>query len=269
MGMGMGIGGPGLKFNPLQGTGNTELLTFLDNLQSTLRSSGFSESSVSEIMQAMQVLAKYNIMGLGLGLGVAAMAQMRTAESQAVAQQNALIAAAQAAQQQQGHPQQRYEIKQLGSLLDGPIGGPMGGSMGGQDQQSMLGASSVLIDVMSAANKSHNNGGGSSPGQNFAATVIKESLMEKGRMEFELPDAIIGAVLGHQAKTLKEIQQISGCKIDVHKRGTASATTGHRLISLTGDDQEIVAGRLLIEKVINNEQSRRQTSSGMQRSGNF
>lgn len=100
-----------LKFNPLQGVGNTELLTFLDNLQSTLRSSGFNESSVSEIMQAMQVLAKYNIMGLGLGLGVAAMAQMRTVESQAVAQQNALLAAAQAGGH--GHIQhsepQRYD----------------------------------------------------------------------------------------------------------------------------------------------------------------
>lgn len=56
-------------------------MSFLDNLQSTLRSSGFNEASVGEIMQAMQVLAKYNIMGLGLGLGVAAMAQMRTAEA--------------------------------------------------------------------------------------------------------------------------------------------------------------------------------------------
>ena len=43
----------------------------------TLRSSGFTESAVAEIMQAMQVLSKYNIMGLGLGLGVAAMATMR------------------------------------------------------------------------------------------------------------------------------------------------------------------------------------------------
>lgn len=104
--------GSGVKFNPMQGLGNNEvtlywvffclfrwywgekipvsknsfdfikkkfqLLAFLDSLQSTLRSSGFNEMAVSEIMQAMQVLAKYNIMGLGLGLGVAAMAQMRT-----------------------------------------------------------------------------------------------------------------------------------------------------------------------------------------------
>lgn len=53
-------------------------MAFLDSLQSTLRTSGFNEQGVGEVMQAMQVLAKYNIMGLGLGLGVAAMAQMRT-----------------------------------------------------------------------------------------------------------------------------------------------------------------------------------------------
>jgi hypothetical protein len=53
------------------------VLAFLDNLQTTLRTSGFTEQAVTEVMGAMQVLAKYNIMGLGLGLGVAAMAQMR------------------------------------------------------------------------------------------------------------------------------------------------------------------------------------------------
>ncbi|CAI5450953.1 unnamed protein product [Caenorhabditis angaria] len=99
--VGGGGGGPNISFNssfggnafgsgpgnvqgavkyPMSGLGNNELLSFLDNLQSTLRTSGFNESSVSEVMQAMQVLAKYNIMGLGLGLGVAAMAQMRTGQ---------------------------------------------------------------------------------------------------------------------------------------------------------------------------------------------
>lgn len=91
-GGGQGYGGPqfggqgGPQFGngnnkyPMSGLGNNELLSFLDNLQSTLRTSGFNEQSVSEVMQAMQVLAKYNIMGLGLGLGVAAMAQMRTGQ---------------------------------------------------------------------------------------------------------------------------------------------------------------------------------------------
>lgn len=39
----------------------------------------------------MQVLAKYNIMGLGLGLGVAAMAQMRSNESAGIQQQQQSI----------------------------------------------------------------------------------------------------------------------------------------------------------------------------------
>ncbi|CAB3397861.1 unnamed protein product [Caenorhabditis bovis] len=73
------FGNGGAVKYPMSGLGNNELLAFLDNLQSTLRTSGFNESSVSEVMQAMQVLAKYNIMGLGLGLGVAAMAQLRSA----------------------------------------------------------------------------------------------------------------------------------------------------------------------------------------------
>lgn len=33
------------------------------------------------MMKRLQVLAKYNIMGLGLGLGVAAMAQLRSGET--------------------------------------------------------------------------------------------------------------------------------------------------------------------------------------------
>jgi len=68
---------PSIKFNPMEGIGNLEVMQFLDSLQTTLRTSGFTEQAVTEVMSAMQVLCKYNIMGLGLGLGVAAMAQMR------------------------------------------------------------------------------------------------------------------------------------------------------------------------------------------------
>ncbi|ETN72389.1 KH domain protein [Necator americanus] len=79
---GMVIGKSGANIKDIRETYGCQiqLLSFLDNLQSTLRSSGFNEASVAEVMQAMQVLAKYNIMGLGLGLGVAAMAQMRSAQ---------------------------------------------------------------------------------------------------------------------------------------------------------------------------------------------
>lgn len=41
--------------NIVDQTFKLQLLSFLDNLQSTLRSSGFNEASVAEVMQAMQV----------------------------------------------------------------------------------------------------------------------------------------------------------------------------------------------------------------------
>lgn len=81
----------------------------------------------------------------------------------------------------------------------------------------------VLIDVLSQ--KKVNNST-----VNFAASVIKERLIENGFVELEVPDTIIGAVLGPRAKTLVEIQQHSGCKVEVHKRGNANVAEGSRLI---------------------------------------
>jgi RNA-binding protein Nova len=112
---------PGPKMNPVQGMGNMDLLSFLDNLQSTLRTSGFNETSVSEIMAAMQVLAKYNIMGLGIG--VATMAQMRQSDQPIPPQQQ------QQPMMQQQPPQQRYDMGPpqmmggppvMGGMMDGP-----------------------------------------------------------------------------------------------------------------------------------------------------
>uniref|UniRef100_A0A0N4Z175 KH domain-containing protein n=1 Tax=Parastrongyloides trichosuri TaxID=131310 RepID=A0A0N4Z175_PARTI len=70
------------KFNPMNGLGNMEVINFLEGLQCTLRGHGFNEAAVAEIMSAMQVLTKYNIMGLGLGLGVASIGIMRSNEQQ-------------------------------------------------------------------------------------------------------------------------------------------------------------------------------------------
>jgi hypothetical protein len=54
--------------------------------------------------------------------------------------------------------------------------------------------------------------------------------MENGVCELEVPDAVAGAVLGPKAKTLVEIQSKSGCKVEVHKRGTQQVSDGFRLI---------------------------------------
>ncbi|KAK6107564.1 KH domain family protein [Brugia pahangi] len=261
----------GFKFNPMQGLGNSELLAFLDSLQSTLRTSGFNETSVAEVMQAMQILAKYNIMGLGLGLGVAAMAQIRTNETPSLTSSQGL-----------SQPQ-RFETTNLagtaatvdngdrrfsgGSGGSGAAGGTTGASSGGGQNdlsKSLSGVGGVLIDVLSQ-NKQNSS---SSSGQNFAASVIKEKIIDNNHIDLEIPDTIVGAILGPRAKTLAEIQHLSGCKVEVHKRGTA-AGQGNRLVSLTGDVDCIRNGRMMIDKVINDEQMRRNQQAQNNARGGF
>lgn len=60
-------------------------------------------------MTAMQVLAKYNIMGLGLGIGVATMAQMRQDPGMQ--------------QQQMMQSQPRYDMPN--QMMGGPMGSMM------------------------------------------------------------------------------------------------------------------------------------------------
>ncbi|KAK6028666.1 KH domain protein, partial [Ostertagia ostertagi] len=136
-----------VKFNPMSGLGNQELLSFLDNLQSTLRSSGFNEASVAEVMQAMQVLAKYNIMGLGLGLGVAAMAQMRSA--------------------QETTPQMPSNHGVAGF-------GDQGGYAGGDQPPAV---NLLVVDVLRSGSGNAENG------ENFASSVIVERQISSGSIE--------------------------------------------------------------------------------------
>ncbi|WKY09139.1 hypothetical protein Q1695_001920 [Nippostrongylus brasiliensis] len=211
-----------LKFNPMSGLGNQELLSFLDNLQSTLRSSGFNEASVAEVMQAMQVLAKYNIMGLGLGLGVAAMAQMRSA--------------------QESTPQMPSN--------HGVAGFADQGGYAGGDQPSAV--NMLLVDVLRSGS------GTAANGENFASSVMVERRVSDEAIELEVPDTVVGAVLGPKARTLQEIQLYSGCKVQVYKRDAKpDLPVGTRLISLAGDERSMHVCRMMIERVVNEAQDRR------------
>ncbi|XGW05804.1 hypothetical protein V3C99_016282 [Haemonchus contortus] len=201
--------------------GPVRLLSFLDNLQSTLRSSGFNEASVAEVMQAMQVLAKYNIMGLGLGLGVAAMAQMRSA----------------------------HETPQI-TTNHGVAGFSDHGGHGSGEQPPAVNL--LLVDVLRSGS------GAGANGENYAETVMKERRISSDAVELEVPDAIVGAVLGPKAKTLQEIQFYSGCKVQVFKRDAKSdLPVGTRLISLAGDEKCMRLCKLMIERVVNEAQERR------------
>jgi len=236
-----------IKYNGIPVLNNNEVMSFLDNLQNTLRTSGFTESAVGEIMQAMHVLARYNIMGLGLGLGVATMAQSRNDN----APPSAHAMMQQPPQAIQNIAPQRYDLTQpLMAPPNNGISNLLDSNDGRQD--NLFGNSNgVLIDVLSASQNS----------DTFASSVIKERKVEENLCELVVPEKCAGAVLGAKAKTLVEIQKKSGAKVEVHKRESNEAPEGFRLISLTGDANSIGLARNLINVVINNEQARRQYQS--------
>ncbi|CAJ0569920.1 unnamed protein product, partial [Mesorhabditis spiculigera] len=86
---------------------------------------------------------------------------------------------------------------------------------------------------------------------------------EENQLDVQVPDSYIGAILGSRARTLIDIQQQTGAKITVHKRGEEPFPLhddATRLISIVGDADQRLAGRLLIERVINDNFNRRQVS---------
>ena len=54
-------------------------------------------------------------------------------------------------------------------------------------------------------------------------------------VELTVPDELIGAVLGKQGKTINEIMQYSGAKIQVSQKGEFIPGTNNRKVVITGD----------------------------------
>ncbi|PIO77121.1 KH domain protein [Teladorsagia circumcincta] len=124
------------------------------------------------------------------------------------------------------------------------------GGHGGGDQPPAVNL--LLVDVLRSGS------GAAANGENFAASVMVERRISNDSIELEVPDTIVGAVLGPKAKTLQEIQFYSGCKVQVFKRDAkADLPVGTRLISLAGDEKNMRMCRLMIERVVNEAQERR------------
>lgn len=253
------------KFNPMEGLSNMDVLNFLDSLQSTLRSSGYTEAQIGEIMPAMQVLAKYNVMALGLGLGVAAMANLRSSNPEPPKaqppppQQNI-----QAEMQPPARPPPSYQDSDMnrGWAGGGGGGGGMGGGGGGGGvgMGGGMGAIGGGMDGMGGVGGPGGGGGGGQE-QSFAASIIRTRPGgDPSRMELEMPDEVVSVVLN--PKGLGDIKRFSGAHVEVGKGRTAQ---GFRPVVITGVSHESIrAGRLMIERAINEEFARRQAAQAHQ-----
>ncbi|VDL86902.1 unnamed protein product [Nippostrongylus brasiliensis] len=110
----------------------------------------------------------------------------------------------------------------------------------------------LLVDVLRSGS------GTAANGENFASSVMVERRVSDEAIELEVPDTVVGAVLGPKARTLQEIQLYSGCKVQVYKRDAKpDLPVGTRLISLAGDERSMHVCRMMIERVVNEAQDRR------------
>ena len=83
------------------------------------------------------------------------------------------------------------------------------------------------------------------------------------KVDIEVSESLIGAVLGPAGKSIIEIQQFSGANIQISKKGMYSPGTRNRIVTVTGSQKAINTAKFLIELKVQDEESKRQFNAGI------
>ncbi|KRZ90308.1 RNA-binding protein Nova-2 [Trichinella sp. T8] len=101
--------------------------------------------------------------------------------------------------------------------------------------------------------------------QHLPDNVLRVQLEGIDRVELEVVEWIVGAVLGKNGFTLLDIQRRSGAKVEVSRRGTVqNAQSAKRLIIITGQQTSILQARALVCATVAAELSRRKNRQQQQ-----
>ena len=104
-----------------------------------------------------------------------------------------------------------------------------------------------------------------SVGGNLGAIAVQqETLQPSGTkdprdtvLEVEVPENLVGAILGKRGQTLVEFQTTSGAKIQISKKGEYIPGTRNRKVTITGaPNQAQLAHFFVTQKVAQEEQNR-------------
>ncbi|XP_041969540.1 RNA-binding protein Nova-1 isoform X5 [Aricia agestis] len=79
----------------------------------------------------------------------------------------------------------------------------------------------------------------------------------KDSKNVEIPEVIVGAILGPGGRSLVEIQQMSGANIQISKKGTFAPGTRNRIVTISGTGTAIGSAHYLIEQKIQEEELKR------------
>lgn len=226
----------------------------LEHIKVSMRGAGYSEQATNEVCQALAVLAKYGVLGGGLGLP-------HTTNGA-------------------HHP-----ISYLGvSALDHPVSNGVFGAIGQVNLETYVGATSPTprqpLDQFEHFRHAgqhaatpitlNNNSFGlatSNATAHAIAAAAAQTLLSKSptpgdgsskdAKNVEIPEVIVGAILGPSGRQLVEIQQMSGAVIQISKKGTFAPGTRNRIVTISGQQNCITMAHYLIEQKIQEEESKR------------
>lgn len=75
--------------------------------------------------------------------------------------------------------------------------------------------------------------------------------------EMEVPETIVGAILGPGGKGIVEIQQLTGTNIQISKKGVYVPGTRNRVVTITGTPNNIAKAQILIQRRLQQEEIKR------------
>ncbi|XP_045187177.1 RNA-binding protein Pasilla-like isoform X3 [Mercenaria mercenaria] len=263
----------------------------LENLRMTLRSSGYSDQATEEISSAMNTLANYGILGMGVNMGgqqqnVQQAQQMSLTSAQA---QGMMTTAAGTPSQ---NPQQGYMMSTPTS--SGSLFGPVGSGSSGLGSSGSTAANSSLFGSSSPSMQQERYGGspmlnesytapgypGAQPGfapqqlagERSPSININQNSFGLGtgmysptegdksataKQDLEVPESIVGAILGPGGKGIVELQQYTQTNIQISKKGVYMPGTRNRIVTITGTPNNITKAQYLIQQRIQQEEIKR------------
>ncbi|XP_058811743.1 RNA-binding protein Pasilla isoform X3 [Topomyia yanbarensis] len=261
----LNLGAPSPQTNP---TVTTQLL---EHIKGAMRQSGYSDTATNEVHAALSVLAKYGVLGIGVGLQNGThTAPLSFLGVQELQQSSAAAAAASAANSVYGAVGQLN----LDSYLHGAGTATPRTSLERYDatfdpfrHPGTQAATPISINNnafgLTSANALNAAAAAQSLGSLSKSPTPAEMSTSKEK-NVEIPEVIVGAILGPAGRSLVEIQHLSGANIQISKKGIFAPGTRNRIVTITGAPNAINVAHYLIEQRIQEEEAKRaiQTSTG-------
>ncbi|XP_063705036.1 RNA-binding protein Pasilla [Culicoides brevitarsis] len=217
---------------------------FLDQIKTVMRNSGYNDSVIAEVCTALSILAKYGILGIGFGLNTTNPAvncfNLPTLE------------------QTNNTSTTNNVLGAIGQInLDSYIGAVSPSTGTSLEGLEMFRSSTMQANAPLALNNNNFSiSGNQSVQPNFNKSMLTPETTSKEK-NVEIPEVIVGAILGPGGRSLIEIQHVSGANIQISKKGTFAPGTRNRIVTITGQPSAITMAHYLIEQRISEEEMKR------------